>query len=115
MDDNHFSVEDRLLDWDIKCIGDNRKAVGPVVTVAGVDLGTFVQVDLQAVAVIIDLVQPFAADGGLGFQRRESGRAESRHFRRHCAFDHPRDEAGLGTLGHTQLTKRQFNKKKPAA
>jgi hypothetical protein len=85
------------------------------VTVAGVDPGGLIYVDLQRVAVILDFMQPFAAEGGLGFQRSKLGGDKPRHFRRDGAFDHPRDEAGLGTLDHTQLTERQSNKKTPAA
>jgi hypothetical protein len=56
VDHYHLTVEERALDRDVDCAGDDRKAVGPVVTVAGVDLGTLVQVDLQPVAIILDFV-----------------------------------------------------------
>jgi hypothetical protein len=113
VDDDHLSVEDRSFDHNIEGRGDQRKAIGPVVTVAGVDPGTLVQVDLQPVAVILDLVQPFAASGGLGPQRCKLRGNKFRHLRRLGAFDHPGDETGLCTLGH--YTKRQSNKKTPAA
>jgi hypothetical protein len=84
VDDDYLSVEDRPFDRNIEGFGDDRKTVCPVVTVAGVDPGALIYVDLQPVAVILDLW----------------GGDKPRHLRRHGAFDHPRDEAGLCTLGH---------------
>jgi hypothetical protein len=40
MDDDYFSVKDRPFDRNLEGLGDQRKAVGPVVTVSGEDLGT---------------------------------------------------------------------------
>jgi hypothetical protein len=100
VDDDDLSVEDRPLDRDIERIGDNGKAVGPVVTVAGIDRGALIEVDLQPVAVVLNFVDPLASDGCPGFQGGKLRRNKPGHFRRHGAFDHPRDEAGLGTLGH---------------
>src|SRR5674476_1132574 len=100
MDDDDFSVEDSLLHRDIERIGDYRETAGPIVTVAGIDRGALVEVNLQSVAVVLDFMQPCAADGSPGSQRSELGGDESRHFRRDGSFDHPRDEAGLCTLGH---------------
>jgi hypothetical protein len=56
VDGNDLSIEDCPLDRDIKRIGDDRKAAGPVMTVAGEYPGALVQVDLQPVAIVPYLV-----------------------------------------------------------
>ena len=61
MGDDHFPVDDGFS-GDIKCAGNHREPLGPVQSVAGEDLlPTAVDVDLDAVAVKLDLMKPLLA------------------------------------------------------
>jgi hypothetical protein len=98
VDDDYLSVEDRPFDRNIEGFGDDRKTVCPVVTVAGVDPGALIYVDLQPVAVILDLwgaINPGISEG--------TAPSTIRAMKRVCV-----------RLAITQLTKRQCNKKTPA-
>ncbi|WP_442895016.1 hypothetical protein [Bradyrhizobium sp. AZCC 1578] len=68
-------------------------------TVAGVDRHpALVQMDLQAVAIVLDFVKPAVANGHLRPETCKLQSNESRHFRRLRAFDRPCQEARLGSL-----------------
>jgi hypothetical protein len=67
MDDHDLPVDDGLA-WNIEGAGNGREPLGPVQTVAGVDLlPARVDVDLNAVAVELDLMKPLVAFGALDF------------------------------------------------
>jgi hypothetical protein len=66
--------------YDIKCAGNHREPFGPVQPVSSVDLlPVAVDVDLDAVAVELDLMKPLLALGSLGLQCCELGLNEPRH------------------------------------
>jgi hypothetical protein len=74
------------------------EALRPVEPFAGVDRQpALVEMDLKAVAVVLDLMQPALAGWRLAPQRCELGRNESRYLRRLRALDHPRQETRFGT------------------
>jgi hypothetical protein len=79
--DHHFPVDDGLT-GNIQRAGDQRKTFGPVETVAGVDpLPSTVQVNLNAISVELDLMQPLVAFWRGCFECRELGFDESEHRR----------------------------------
>lgn len=101
MNDNRLAVDDSLA-GEVERAGNNGDSLGPVQPVAGEDaLLTAVDVNLHAVAVVLNFVQPLLALGGLGLQGGELG------------FNEP----GICwvCLTITQLTQRQIIRKKPAA
>ena len=79
MGDHHFSVDDGLA-GNIEGAGNGGEPLGPVQPVSGVDLlPAAVDVDLDAVAVELDLMKPLLALGSLGLQCRKLGLNEPRH------------------------------------
>jgi hypothetical protein len=81
VDDSRLPVDDRLA-GEIERAGNQRKPLRPVQPVAGVDPPpSLVQVDLNPVTVVINLVQPIPLRRS-GFEGRQLGLNESRHFRR---------------------------------
>jgi hypothetical protein len=71
--DNHLAVEDDAMCHQLAGGRDDvAEAVGPVVTAAGKHAGARVAlVQLGAIAVELDFVNPVVAGGRLGMQRRE--------------------------------------------
>ena len=85
----------------------NFARCSPVEAVAGVDLHPSpVQVGLQAIAVVLDFVEPAVAGGLLRPERRELRRDESRHLGGPRALDRPRQKTGLGTLRHLRYSQK---------
>ena len=81
MNDNHLAIDDCLA-GDVQGGSDRREPFGPVQTVAGLDLlATTVGINLNAVAVIFDFMEPLIAVRCLGFQCGELGLDEPRHGR----------------------------------
>lgn len=65
MDDHHLTIDNRLA-GNIQGAGDDRESLGPVQPVAGVDLLLPLgDVDLDPVAVVLDLMEPLIALGSL--------------------------------------------------
>jgi hypothetical protein len=80
MDHHHFAVDDRFA-WNSERAGNFRKALGPVQPVAGKDLfPASVEMDLNAVTVVLDLVDPLLALRRFGLQGGELGFNEPRHL-----------------------------------
>ena len=101
MNDNRLAVDDSLA-GEVERASNNGESLGPVQPVAGEGaLLAAVDVNLHAVAVVLNFVQTLLALGGLGLQGGELGFNEPRH----CWV----------CLTITQLTKRQIIRKKPAA
>jgi hypothetical protein len=66
VDHHHFTVDDRLT-GDIEGPGNQGGAFRPLQTIAGIDLLlSSVQMDLDAVAVVFDFMQPLSAHGRFG-------------------------------------------------
>jgi hypothetical protein len=60
--------------------GNLGKALGPIQPVAGEDLlSSVVEMDLDAIAIVLDFMKPLVARGRLGLQRCELGLNEPRH------------------------------------
>ena len=79
IDDHDLPVDDGLT-RNIEGAGNGREPLGPVQTVAGKDLLlTAVDVDLDAVAVELDLVKPLLTLRSFGLQRCKLGSNETRH------------------------------------
>ena len=80
MNDHHFSVDDGLA-WDGERTGNLSEPFSPVQPVAGEDLlPTPVEMDLHAVAVVLDFMKPLVALGRLGLQGGKLGFNEPRHL-----------------------------------
>ena len=79
MDDHHLAVDDGFA-WYGERAGNLGEALGPVQPVAGEDLlSSAVEMDLDAIAVVLDFMKPLVALGRLGLQRCELGLNEPRH------------------------------------
>ena len=80
MDDHHLPVDDGLA-WYGQRAGNLREALGPVQPVAGEDLlSTLIEMDLHAVAVVLDLMKPLVVLGRSRLQGGKLGFNEPRHF-----------------------------------
>jgi len=67
MHDHDFPVDDGFA-WNVERAGNGREALGPIQPVSGEDLlPPFVQVNLDAVAVKLDLMKPLVAFGAFDF------------------------------------------------
>ena len=79
MDDHHLAVDDGFA-WNGERAGNLGKALGPVQPVAGEHLlSSAVEMDLDAIAVVLDFMKPLLALGRLGLQRGKLGLNEPRH------------------------------------
>ena len=79
MNDNRLAVDDSLA-GEVERASNNGESLGPVQPVAGEDaLLAAVDVNLHAVAVVLNFVQTLLALGGLGLQGGELGFNEPRH------------------------------------
>ena len=79
MDDHYLAVDDGFA-WNSERTGNLGEALGPIQSVAGEDLlPAAVEVDLNAVAVVLDFMKPLLALGRPGLQRCELGLNEPRH------------------------------------
>ena len=79
MDDHYLAVDDGFA-WYGERAGNLGKALGPIQTVASEDLlSSAVEVDLDAITIVLDLMKPLLAVGSLGLQRCELGLNEPRH------------------------------------
>jgi hypothetical protein len=68
MDDDHFAIDDGLT-RNIERASNNREPFGPVQSVAGIDLlPPAIYVNLHAVAVVLDLMEPLSPWGALVFR-----------------------------------------------
>src|SRR5215216_7707307 len=80
MDYDHFAIDDGLT-RNIERASNNREPFSPVQSVAGVDLlPPTIYVNLHAVAVVLDLMEPLVALGRFGLQDGELGLNEPRHL-----------------------------------
>ena len=76
---DHFPVDDGFS-GNVERTGNHREALGPVQPITGEDLlPSPVDVDLDAVAVELDLMKPLVSLGSLGLQRCKLGLNEPRH------------------------------------
>ena len=79
MDDHHFAVDDGFARYGERS-GNLGEALGPIQPVAGEHLhSSAVQMDLDAIAVVFDLMKPLLALRRFGLQRCELGFNEPRH------------------------------------
>jgi len=66
MDDHHLAVDDGFA-WYGERAGNLGKALGPIKAVAGEHLlSPAVEVDLDAIAIVLDFMKPLLPPGGLG-------------------------------------------------
>ena len=80
MDDHHLAVDDGFARYGERA-GNLGEALGPVQPVAGEDLlSSAVEMDLDAVAVVLDFMKPLVALGRFGLQRGKLGLNEPRHL-----------------------------------
>jgi len=78
MDDHYLAVDDGFA-WYGECAGNLGKALGPIQPVAGEHLlSPPVEMDLDAIAVVLDFVKPLLALRRSGLQRCKLGVAQSR-------------------------------------
>ena len=79
MDDHHFAVDDGFARYGERS-GNLGEALGPIQPVAGEHLlSSAVEMDLDAIAVVLDFMKPQLALGRPGLQRCELGLNEPRH------------------------------------
>ena len=79
MDDHHLAVNDGFA-WYGECASNLGKALGPIQPVAGEHLlSSTVEMDLYAIAVVLDFMKPLVAFGRPGLQRCKLGLNEPRH------------------------------------
>ena len=79
MDNDHLAIDDRLA-VNVEGSDDDRKTLCPVQPIAGENaLLSSVDVDLDAVAVVLDFVQPIAP-WSFTLEGRELGLDKFRHF-----------------------------------
>jgi len=106
-DDDDLAIKDCALDRDVEGAGDHRKPFRPVETRAGEDgPPLLVDVQLDAIAIVFDLVEPLIARGSPGARGRELRYDESGHLRRLGALDHSREETCLRALAHSTIHKK---------
>ena len=79
MYDHHLTVDDGFA-WYGERAGYLGKALGPIQPVAGEHLlSSTVEMDLYAIAVVLDFMKPLVAFGRPGLQRCKLGLNEPRH------------------------------------
>jgi len=80
MDDHHLPIDDGFA-RNGQSAGDLREALGPVQSIAGEDfLPSSAEMDLNAIAVVLDFMEPLLALGRFGLQCGKLGFNEPRHL-----------------------------------
>ena len=79
MNDHYLTIDDGFA-WYGECAGNLGKTLRPIQPVAGEHLlSSAVEMDLDAIAVVLDFMKPLVAFGRPGLQRCELGLNEPRH------------------------------------